>query len=609
MIKKYPLLSLVSLITLLFAAVDLSAQAGTHKATFAQKDIMGSAAFIQNNQLVGDFNGQKILYFTHHDNINAFFTANGLVYKVNKIDEKKLAKREKEEREKAHEKRKEGEDEGEEAIPVKATTFAMEWVGANPHAVIESAQKKDGYYSYIKKEGNSTKSVITDGFKTLTYKELYPGIDVVYSFPEKGGVKYNLVVHPGADISQVKMTWSGIRSLKKDVDGNLLVHAHNGDIMEHAPVSFATGHVVATEYEIKGNTVQFRLPQGYNKNEVLTIDPWVTALTTLPPSNVGFDVDYDFLGNLFVYGTGQVDIYDLSSFCQITKYNSAGVALWTFSGQITTPINWTSGDVNDNINYPSNMIVDKSNGKAYTGQGYFFGGATVVRLNPAGQYDNFISAVDPNFQEVWCFAYNCLNASVLALGGGTTSNVNMAIINTTSGSTTTTNISGISSSTGNFQDIVCGTYDTAGSLYVMMNDGLGILPYTNTIYKVNSAFNGNIWATNSNYSCFGELRNAPFWSANGGGINCNGNNCLSANGSYLFYYDGNNIAAHDLVSGNTVGTSYHINNYDSLMQGGIAVDNCNHVYVGGVGVIKTFTFNGSNFTPGADIPLGGAFSN
>ena len=45
-----------------------------------------------------------------------------------------------------------------------------------------------------------------------------------------------------------------------------------------------------------------------------------------------------------------------------------------------------------------------------------------------------------------------------------------------------------------------------------------------------------------------------------------------------------------------------------MYQGGIAVDNCNNIYVGGVGAIKTFTFNGATFTPHADISLPGAYA-
>ena len=198
--------------------------------------------------------------------------------------------------------------------------------------------------------------------------------------------------------------------------------------------------------------------------------------------------------------------------------------------------------------------------------------------------------------------YNCAAGSIMDVGGGTLSDLNMGIINTTTQAVTTSNITGITGS--NYQDILCATYDSAGNLYVIMNDGLFTLPYTNTIYKINGGFNGNIWAANSTYTTFSECNNQPYWSALGG----NWNNCLAANGNYLFYYDGLHVAAFDFANGAMVGTPTTIAGYTAMMQGGIAVDDCNNVYVGGVGKVKTFSFNGSTFTPGADIPLGGAYS-
>src|SRR5262249_53530155 len=161
----------------------------------------------------------------------------------------------------------------------------------------------------------------------------------------------------------------------------------------------------------------------------------------------------------------------------------------------------------------------------------------------------------------------------------TNSDLNMGIINTTTAAVTTSNITGIAADA--YQDILCAAYDSSGNMYVIMNDGLFILPYTNTIYKVNAGFNGYTWYVNSTYSTFSECNNQPYWSYLGG----NWNNCLAANGSYLYYYDGYNLAAFSFATGAMVGTPYTIAGYTPMYQGGIAVDNCNNIYVGGVGAV------------------------
>ena len=103
-----------------------------------------------------------------------------------------------------------------------------------------------------------------------------------------------------------------------------------------------------------------------------------------------------------------------------------------------------------------------------------------------------------------------------------------------------------------------------------------------------------------------EFNNHPYYNSSASG---NGFNALAANSNYVYYYDGQNVKAFSSSNGAAAGSPYSIAGFSPLTEGGIAVDECDHVYVGGIGVIKTFTFNGSNFVPGADIPLGAGFAN
>lgn len=571
--------------------------------TFANKDIFQEAAFLKNEGIVNDFNGTPVLYYATNDHIAAFFTAKGVVYRLHNITVLS-EKEEKEEREK--EKKHKGlaeKDEDEKHISIGTSVVSMEWKDANPNVELITGNQLPGNYTYFKKDGGKGQTLTTHGFEKITYKDIYPGIDVEYTFPAKGGLEYNLVVRPGANPQKVQMVWSGMKKLEQDAEGNIIVKTKCGSLVEHAPVTYDENKRLVNSGFIKnGHTTGFNFPDGYNSKSALVIDPWVTAISSLPPVNAGFDADYDFLGNLFVYGAGSIDEFDLTNFFKIAKYDAGGSHLWTFNGQVTS-IGWSTADIPDAIVAIGNFIVDKVTGKTYIGKPDL-SGTTVVRIDANGAYDNFVSTVDPFFQETWGFAYNCTDGSVLALGGGTNSDLNMGVINTTTGATTTTNITGITFD--EYQDILTATYDSAGSLYVIMNGSFS-LPYTNTMYKVNSGFNGYTWAANTNFFSFSEVFNAPYWGQ--GTLSGNWYNGFAANGSYLYYYDGENVAAYSLATGNSVGNTYNISNYNTLYQGGIAVDNCNHVYVGGIGVIKTFTFDGLNFNPGADISLGAAYAN
>ena len=58
------------------------------KNNFAGNDVFKSAVFLENKGLVQPYKGEKVFYYTNHNNINAYFTEKGLIYKVQSIDKK-----------------------------------------------------------------------------------------------------------------------------------------------------------------------------------------------------------------------------------------------------------------------------------------------------------------------------------------------------------------------------------------------------------------------------------------------------------------------------------------------------------------------------------------
>ena len=117
---------------------------------------------------------------------------------------------------------------------------------------------------------------------------------------------------------------------------------------------------VPSDFAINGNDIQFNISPAYNHQQTLTIDPWITALTTMTPTNMGFDVDYDYSGNTLVYGAGPTDLYDVTDFFEITEYNSAGIAVWTFkwfSFRLLAGTLQSGGS----FNYVGGFMVDKLN--------------------------------------------------------------------------------------------------------------------------------------------------------------------------------------------------------------------------------------------------------
>src|SRR5206468_3091061 len=103
-------------------------------------------------------------------------------------------------------------------------------------------------------------------------------------------------------------------------------------------------------------------------------------------------------------------------------------------------------------------------------------------------------------------------------------------------------------------------------------------PLSNKIQKINAAFTASVWLVPSTFSTLTEYGNKNnFVPAPGAS---NGYNCLAVNSNFLFYYDGINIAAYNKTNGAYVASTTIPGNIPKR-QGGIAVDDCNNLYLGG----------------------------
>lgn len=98
----------------------------------------------------------------------------------------------------------------------------MEWLGANSAVKINAEEQTAAYHTYC---------MLTEkaySYKKITYKNLYPGIDVMYSFTQNDepGFEYSLLVPPGADLSIVKLKYgAGVKSITTDNKGNLVIRS------------------------------------------------------------------------------------------------------------------------------------------------------------------------------------------------------------------------------------------------------------------------------------------------------------------------------------------------------------------------------------------------
>ncbi len=640
------LLPYLFIISLCCSSNFSQAQKSTQFTTNTIKTFNAAGSFIENiGQYGTTYKGQEkmdsILYgFEGHD-MPILFTKKGFIVLQRKVE--KISKEE----EKKLEKQGLPEEEIEHKKIVTDRTITMRWLGANAHPQIIAAEKTYDYHTYglIQKKAY--------GYKKITYKNLYNGIDLIYHFTpnSKIGFEYSLHAATGADISQIKMQYGGdVKTITTNKQGELIIESDIDGIQQSIPVSYQTAddkqpttdnrpqttdnrqqttdkqplikneqqqtinnkqqtpnEQITTNYKITNNIITFTFKDSYDNTKPITIDPFVSSTNNLDGLNAGKakDVDYDYAGNVYVTGGGAV----FPGNHRLAKYNAAGVLQWTFSGVLTVPV-WQFGDLF------GGWVVEKPTSNIYLGQGFDVNGFKVIRLSNNGVYDNYISIGNINFQENWKMFWSCNNGNpqILIAGGGS-SNINFGIITPPATNITALNFTGINYTGGAFpnsgaaQDVADAIIDPFDSnLYSLFASAIGTPILNNKIYKNPFPYSSSstAWNVASGFNSMEEGHNRPYLLTNLNDFTENSANMLSLNQQYLYYWDGRNLKAFNKATGATQGTALITTNV-AKMTGGIYVDGCNNVYVGAVnGTIKVYNFNGTSFSDApADISIAG----
>lgn len=465
-------------------------------------------------------------------------------------------------------------------------TITMEWVNANANPVVITEGEGIDYFTYgFLKEKAKT-------YRKIIYKELYPGIDLVYFFSpdKKPGFEYSLVVQPGANISKIKIKYGGdVKSIREDKNNHLIISSGIDEVLvSTAQCYYADNNAqkFSSPFEIKNNSISFKLPENYDRQKVLVIDPFVSGTGGLSGSDAGKakDIDFDYAGNIYVVGGGDGNAQKLS------KYNSSGVLQWTFNGSLSSP-SWNFGGSH------GGWVVEKISGNIYMGQGLAGSGFRVIRLTTGGSYDEYVTTADPAFAENWKMLWNCNGGTprILIAGGGSTSNIELAYLAPPSTELHASNITGLSTGHNDISDIV--SDPVSNELYTIFSTSVLNNSADNKIYKHKPPYAATdiTWTKDPGYFALREPSNRPYLA----GLD-NSSNTLAVNSKYLFYWDGRNLKAFSKQDGSQAGSSFAVSSNTLLMQGGIIADECNNVFVGSSnGTIKVFLFTGSAFDDNA----------
>ena len=147
---------------------------------------------------------------------------------------------------------------------------------------LEASAPQPGKSNYF--IGNDRSKWLTEvpHYGQVAYRDVYRGIDVVYS-GNQTDLEYDFVVRPGADPSRIHVAYNGASRMALNAHGDLELDTPAGRTVAHKPVVYQNiaGHrqPVRGDYVLTArNEVAFRVGS-YDRREPLIIDPTVTVLT------------------------------------------------------------------------------------------------------------------------------------------------------------------------------------------------------------------------------------------------------------------------------------------------------------------------------------------
>jgi len=479
----------------------------------------------------------KIYYVAHLGAIDAFFTGDGIIYRV-----KKYPKAD-----------KQGDPDADGPPKPDVSYVYAEWTGANNNIKIEGEEKKSYYYTY---PSGPKSSIQTNVFKRITYLNVYNGIDLQYSFIEgKPGIEYKLIVHQGADISLAKIIYGkGVRKSSLNAGGDIEAQTNMGTFNMSKPEGFYEDHVgsLKVSYLLNGNEESFKVINP-DANKTYIIDPWVTN-PLFSNSDKAYDVDYDNYGNVYAYGG------DARGDLQFVKMNSLGAIQWTFNaGSIST-------------SYYGGFCTDKVTATSYLVQGY--PGGQALKINTLGV---LVGTFPGNNQinELWRAKFDACNGDIVIAGGGTSGTYQAGVLDSDMSSVNPVNVLGAPSG---FHDMSMLTIDPNGnqcymtSAYSVYGDHtfgdnmvmqLPLPSLSPTAYLVHERLG------------FQEVSSIFYV---GGGY-VNGFNGAAASPNWLYLYNGDTLGRYHKNTG-VITTQLSIRTNSPFEYGGLAVDPCDNIFVG-----------------------------
>jgi hypothetical protein len=143
-------------------------------------------------------------------------------------------------------------------------------------------ERSAGYHNYSIGNDRAKWATNVPLYNKARIDNLYDGIDAIF-YLDVGRPRYDIVVAPGADASQVQMEFQGAEGLTIDTDGALVIGTALGEIRQRELYAYqmhdGVCEQVACRFRLNEGIVRFDVGS-YDRARPLVIDPVVIAYST-----------------------------------------------------------------------------------------------------------------------------------------------------------------------------------------------------------------------------------------------------------------------------------------------------------------------------------------
>ena len=343
-----------------------------------------SVGFIENKGQIVDQNGKPnpaVQYLLNSNGLNVQIKKNGFSYDIYETKKHPLTKSQKSKLPPISPLEKHNYSTPNFSLEYIYHRVDIDFVNSNQNAVLISEEKSTDYDNYYNVPNKPEGVLDVHKYKQITYQNIYPNIDVVFSIPKDSlkPVEYNFVVHPNGKISDIQLKFSGAKTELND--NKIKMKVRFGEMEETLPMSWTENgnnkKEIAVGYKkIKNNVYGFE-SDSQIAGQTVIIDPVPTRLWGTYYGGNGnefaFDISTNNNNNVFIAGN---------------TWSSINIA--------------TAGTYSSNLTGDSNMFFAKfdTNGNRIWGTYFYYENGIFQSHTPkiiADSNDNLYVAAEEQF--------------------------------------------------------------------------------------------------------------------------------------------------------------------------------------------------------------------